>query len=367
MENTHKILTIVIIKNTSVLFRTMQVFSKPVLESYYDTMSKCVSPITYTSYQKNPHCLFSRNVSELKACIRTLSTKSYRIHMNGKKKDLMDRIVDFFTKTSKAVKIQACFRGFLYKRTYALRGPARSNVRLCVNETDFYTLDPLNEMDPRHFFSYRDEKGFVYGFDIFSLVNLFKREHRIVNPYNRETVSISVLSQIVSLFQKVVILFPEAKNGKTLQIPSMAAPPARMDNRHRIRAIFLSMDELGNYTNMEWFQSMDKLQYARFYEYYYIWWNRGFGLSEETKRQICAAANPFSDIRTRSFYELTREDYQTACLDLMEHMVYTGRDTDSKRLGTLHVLSMLTLVSEMAREAMPWLYDSIRETSRLYI
>ena len=44
---------------------------------------------------------------------------------------------------------------------------------------------------------------------------------------------------------------------------------------------------------------------------------------------------------------------------MFEHLVYCGIDNDHKKIGTLHALSALTLVSRDARLAMPWLYESV--------
>jgi hypothetical protein len=40
-------------------------------------------------------------------------------------------------------------------------------------------------------------------------------------------------------------------------------------------------------------------------------------------------------------------------------MVFLGINEDSRKLGTFHALSALTIVSAGARQAMPWLYDSV--------
>ena len=53
------------------------------------------------------------------------------------------------------------------------------------------------------------------------------------------------------------------------------------------------------------------------------------------------------------------EDLQNLCLSVIEDMVYTGVDVEYRTLGALHVLSVLTIVSYSAREAMPWLYESL--------
>ena len=47
------------------------------------------------------------------------------------------------------------------------------------------------------------------------------------------------------------------------------------------------------------------------------------------------------------------------CLKIFECMVYCGADDEYRRIGALHALSALTLVSMEARQAMPWLYESL--------
>ena len=44
---------------------------------------------------------------------------------------------------------------------------------------------------------------------------------------------------------------------------------------------------------------------------------------------------------------------------ILENMVYSGINIEYRKIGTLHALSALTLVSVPARESMPWLYESV--------
>jgi hypothetical protein len=46
-------------------------------------------------------------------------------------------------------------------------------------------------------------------------------------------------------------------------------------------------------------------------------------------------------------------------LNVLENLVNTGINVDSKSLGAYYVLSALTLVNETAAEALPWLYQSV--------
>ena len=46
-------------------------------------------------------------------------------------------------------------------------------------------------------------------------------------------------------------------------------------------------------------------------------------------------------------------------VQIIENLVKSAIDIDNKTLGTFYVLSALTLVSQPARDAMPWLYDAV--------
>jgi hypothetical protein len=331
--------------------------------------------ITYAEYVKTPNILSKSTIKTLKATAQHLSTKSYRVHKHGNKPELVERLHTYFDKWTNAIRIQRRVRGFLAKRAFRLRGPAYFDLSKCVNDTDFFTMDPLAEIDRRHFYSYADAKGFMYGFDVFSLMQIFKREGKIMNPYTREELN---PHNICSLFRKIQILHPDSCGGKYIHISNPTSPKPHRQRRdtepsreqrmatrmaelqqlpvtQRIEELFMTIDRLGNYTQSQWFSELSKREYVRFYDSYYAWWNR---LPVATKRDICYKPNPFSDIRFRPLDEVERHEYQEACLVLMEHMVFTGVNEESQRLGALHVLSQLTRVSYLARVALPWLYDS---------
>jgi hypothetical protein len=46
-------------------------------------------------------------------------------------------------------------------------------------------------------------------------------------------------------------------------------------------------------------------------------------------------------------------------LEVLEKMVNSGIDTDSKSLGSYYVLGALTLVNESAATSLPWLFQSV--------
>ena len=43
----------------------------------------------------------------------------------------------------------------------------------------------------------------------------------------------------------------------------------------------------------------------------------------------------------------------------MENLIYSSVDIEYRKIGALHSLTALTVVSHGARRALPWLYESL--------
>jgi hypothetical protein len=161
--------------------------------------------LSYTDFYRQNICLRKYKLSELK----TLA-KFHKLHISGTKPILIDRILKHFHLNMSAIKIQKTLRVFFVKRSFHLRGGAFKNRTMCVNNTDFFTLEPLDEIPFQEFFSYTDESNFTYGFNIQSLMSLLKRKGRsMINPYNRTKIPESVIGNMIRLYLYLIILFPE--------------------------------------------------------------------------------------------------------------------------------------------------------------
>jgi hypothetical protein len=128
----------------------------------------------------------------------------------------------------------------------------------------------------------------------------------------------------------------------------------------RIQELFMEIDLLGNYTQSAWFNDLDKRDILRLFRYLRdIWYYRG-RMSNEVKMKISSLHDPFlnNDIQTLNI-SAPLEDFKKICISVMENIIYTGIDTEFQKLGALHVLSALTIVSMRARQNMMWLYESL--------
>jgi hypothetical protein len=356
----------------------MNIFSKPIPT----TMN-----INYNNYFKNSVVLKNYKIPELK-----IIAKENNLHVSGSKPQLMERIHNHFKNSLYAVSIQKTFRGSIVRTLFKLKGEALKNKKLCVNESDFYTLDPLEQIHYDEFYSYKDNNNFIYGFNITSLITLFKQKGKIINPYNREKVDSKIMNDIFMLYKLTNIIFPHVFNDKSSENNVRTRPPSNAPTTRvatnvanqtvlnenielhnkmqrirekplplRIQELFMEIDLLGNYTDSAWFSNLEKRDYIRFYRYLYDIWNYRGQMSHETKRRICRLHDPFvnTSLQSLSLPTTSTDDCKAMCLYIMENMVYTGVDVEYQKIGALHILSVLTIVSLDARRNMMWLYESL--------
>jgi hypothetical protein len=116
------------------------------------------------------------------------------------KTDILARIYNYFKLYDSASIIQKAWRRYLFRQYNLIRGPARFKRSLCVNDTDFFTMDDLKDIPFTQFFSYKDFDNMIYGFDIMSIYNLFdKGLDKITNPYNRNPFPRSVKKNMIKI------------------------------------------------------------------------------------------------------------------------------------------------------------------------
>lgn len=360
--------------------------------------------ITFDDFNKEEFNIKNFKLSSLKeAC------KTYKLKVSGNKDVLFERLHNFFLRLHACIKIQSLLRMHFSNTFVNSRGPALKNRDLCNNNTDFVTLEPLKEIPIEQFFSFKDDNNFIYGFNLISLMQNMKKTKNFENPYNRSVFNKETKIKLIKLNNCSYILSNEYRenngffvyNQKLKRTNTIRRRPlnndiinnvSSVDNYHpffdrrlvnmtdemenqiniieemrnldvsqRIDRLFIEFDNLGNYTSDVWFRSLSHLQLIRFYRVLYdIWIIRG-QLSYQLKRSICPFYDPFQGIFPRRIYHdtITYEQMQKGCLIVMENMTYSGINIEFRKIGALHILTALTMVSVSARQTMPWLYESI--------
>lgn len=178
-------------------------------------------------------------LTELREVVKYLKIKGVKT-----KHDCITKIDEYFVKYVNAIKIQRIYRGFLVRHFFIVKGGKGiyNIINKCVNETDFYTLEPLLEIPPKSLFIVKEISPtikkqstqpiegvgnkedmvndgtninavepifFYYGFNISSLITLYKKNGTIQNPYNRTNFTIETVQNIFKHYQIQSILFKE--------------------------------------------------------------------------------------------------------------------------------------------------------------
>lgn len=347
--------------------------------------------LSYRDYYKNNIILTKYKIPELKEIAKTNN-----LRISGTKKVLVERIREHFEKSKKCVCIQKCFRGYILRLSFSLRGESYRDYSMCVNETDFYTMEPLETIPREYFYTFKSvDNKFTYGCNVLSMIHLFNNRPPARNPYNRDKIPIETIKKVVTLYHLIHLLYDRIEddcfhidtesmikkhatylersstvvnrpmmtaNSSIIQAVMIHIESIRSKNiSTRIHDLFIDIDLLGNYTNSRWFSNLARQDYIVLYRVMYeIWYYRG-GLSRDMRHRICVLEDPFSHMRNMriDITSLSRQQLQEFCLHIFEYLVYCGIDDGHRNIGTLHALTALTYVSEGARNAMPWLYESI--------
>jgi SAP domain len=349
-------------------------------------------PCSADKHNINYHEYYSKNIDLKKYKIPELKSiaKQNGLHISGTKKILIQRIQTHFCNSKHIIKMQANYRRHLVQRFFSLNGPGFKNKKNCVNDKDFYTLDPLEEIDIYHFFSYKDDIGFIYGFHIQSLIHMFQKGSNVKNPYNREKFNDETVQNILLFYRLSNIIIAEPIISRTSTpitntnienrfIENSIQQPNFNNTRNqtlerlqelrtkdflvRVQEAFMEIDLLGNYTQGSWFSNLNMYSYIRFIQTLYSIWTHRSNMSLHVRSQICPYYNPFNyQIDTNNLfatYNMHLNIIRNFALIIIENIVFSGGDIEYRKIGVMHILTALTMVSIPARESLPWLYESV--------
>jgi hypothetical protein len=319
-----------------------------------------------------------------------------------KKQNIIDLLTINYKKTYCAFLINRFiykhFKPFLIKKCNQLRGDCFELKKKCINDTDFYTLEPLNNIPFNQFFCFQDEKGFYYGFNIFSFEHLIPyrgSKKKCLNPYTRDEVDESLVQNIAKLIRLTKIteinitdinkepietsdltnepiitlqirntrfmgnsIYPRNLNLNEQQkhIMEMMIEKRNKSLDSRIQDVFYEIDFLGNYTERVWFDEMSRGQYIRFFNQLHDYWRNDGHIQVSLKYDICfLTGDPFYNLLMKHSHNLSFDEIKEACLIVMENLTFTGKDDESRKMGVIYILINLSFVSENVRNAISWL------------
>ena len=326
------------------------------VQTNYGRKTKAVSEVEFQILEFKEYDIILNknfNVAQLKRMCRF-----YKQKVSGNKKELITRMYNFLKYSFFATSLQKLIRGWQRRTYFKLSGI--KNKSQSTNDTDFLTLESINEIPYYQFFSDKDKDSFVYSFNIKSLYNLLlKTEGDLKNPYNRNEFPKNII-QNMRKFIKLSNIFKEPIN---IQLKDETQDmSAKKQISLKTLSIFHRIDTFGHITDTSWFLSLGRVGLIRYVRELYDIWDYRANLSSQTKVSICPpTGNPFQGIHISTLQQKDEETIQRNLLYVMENMISRGTNKDAQALGAFYILAALTLVNHDGATALPWLYQSVAQ------
>ena len=249
--------------------------------------------------------------------------------------------------------IQAFWRKHRFHVKYRLQGPGVFCMEMSRNDTDLYTLDPINTIPPLYYFSFIDSSNCLWSFDIRTLGHLLSVGELKTNPYTRKPLTDGILARIRNRLtwlrtRKYTVFYPIGLDLTSEQIW-----------KQTILDSFMKIESHGFYVSCDWFSEMSIDDHIKFYSTLYSIWFDRLGLThadrEKIMPQYLSAQKKLFKYNTDSIkaqQKRTGHWWQKLNLSLIE--AFLTRSTDNK-LGAMYCVMGLVAVNEKAAEVFPWL------------
>jgi hypothetical protein len=253
------------------------------------------------------------------------------------------------------VKIQSFYRGYRHRKYDKYRGPALWKRKICNNNDDIYTTEEISKINPINFFSLSDKDGFVYGFDletIYTYISINANKNNINNPYNNNTIPDKIIGDINRLYEY-------SKSIKTYTLVDNTLPDdPGFILKNLVLKVFQKMDELNNYTDIDWFYNLTSHDIMKLVNLVKDLWNYRMELTIKKKLAIIKTGRIFENTTEMLLKKMTLHNQRMLVINEFEKLVFDGNTRDDQYLGSLIILIALVELSKPCALAYPWLVQS---------
>ena len=128
-----------------------------------------------------------------------------------KKQEIVDLLKTRISQIKPLIRIQALVRRFMVRCYIFYRGPGLLKRNQCANETDFASLEPIQEINHFYYFGV-EESGSIYAFDICSILRMIVKSKQydfetMKNPYTRTPFLFA--DRFMKLIQFIYLIFKD--------------------------------------------------------------------------------------------------------------------------------------------------------------
>ena len=264
-------------------------------------------------------------------------------------KELIEKIKEYDENDiTKIKKIQGFFRNKKYEKINCFRGEGFLNKDKVNNETDFFTYDTIEEIDEKYYFSYKDEKQFIWFFDIRSFNKLI--ELKQPNPYTMKEIP----SEAISNAKKLTELLNLSKKDELIDKKQIKISRKQMIKQKCID-LFCDIETTTMYCNPQWFFNLHLNNLKRLYRNLEDLWNYRLEISNEIKSRISPPNGLVFTTRVSEVNQIQNK-YDIQELLINEINKFQNAITpEDKKMGYTYFMIGLVSVSRECYETHPFL------------
>lgn len=210
-----------------------------------------------------------------------------------------------------------------------IHGPAIINRELCNNNEDFFTFEEIKDIPEKYFFSYKDEKDIIWGFDIRSLTELLKNCSE--NPYTRVQFSGEVKRKLNNLN-----LLLKKDNIQTSH-EKVVIQDKRIIIHQKITDLFSRIEYSGLSCNQEWLTNISVYYLKKLYRNLEDIWNYRLQLTYQDKIRLC----PPNGVNFNRMRQVQNTNDKEDLLEIIVNDVCKferTQDVNDKKLGYMYFL-----------------------------
>ena len=284
--------------------------------------------------------------------------KFYKLKVSGNKSLLKERIYNYLYESYFSIKIQKNIKRYLTKKYFKINEIFKR--KLCKNDTDFFTLENIKDISIYNFFTIKSKDNSIWGFNIISIYNLFikSNNNEVLNPYTRE--KIEPKNIIFNNIKSIIRMSKLFNNQINTKINDENINDSKKVIEIKSLELFQIIDSYGNYTDISWFRTLNRVSLIKFINELYDIWNYRSQISEKIKKEICYPhGNPFNNCNRILLNRINFISLQKTALFIIEQFITKGVNRDMTSLGINYILCAFTLVNQNAANALPWFYESV--------
>ena len=292
--------------------------------------------------------------------IKTLKkvVRDYKINKSQKKETYFQELKTYYQQLqtygnediNKIKKIQFIYRYYKSEKFIKLRGEAFINKEKSNNDTDFFTYETRYEINDKYYFSYKDDKGFIWFFDIRSFNKLL--EFNQPNPYTMNKIPEKTIqkSKLLTSLLKLGIK-DEVVDKKLLQTSR------KQIIKQKCIDLFCDIETSTMYCHPEWFLLLNLVNLKKLYRSLEDLWNYRLQLTNEVKSRICPP-NGLAFAMRMSNVNRINDVYELRNIILNEIIKFQSASSlEDKKMGYTYFIIGLGSVSRSCYLCHSWLLN----------